>query len=311
MRLDTSARADAILAVIRKLKGVYEQVLIVGEHPFLKKVLEDGLDAGINWPEHRVSLLTGAEVVPESFRTYAGAILGHDPADPQNGQILISAGISEVGLTIGHETDGCRRLRMTAAREEALRDVLFGQTPFLPTCVQYFPDALYVETPDVNGRSTLVVTTSSPRRKLPLIRYCTGDWAKAFTHQEVCQALDACGRSDLRPSIKLPFLFLWGRGRCIKVAGREVFPEQIKEAIYSDVAVTTATTANFRMSEKAGQLHITFQLKPNAMGSEALRQAFTAALLSTSGLRAEPRLVPFEEFPVALELSYQRKFQYL
>jgi len=311
MKLDAGVRTDTILAVIRKLKPVCRQVIVAGEHPFLKKVLEDGVDAGMNWPEHRVSLLTGAEVVPESFRSYAGNILGQDPATPETGKIMITTGISEVGLVIGHETDGCRRLRMAAAGNQALWTALFGQTPFLPTCMQYFPGDFYMETPDVNGQSTLVVTTLSPRRKLPLIRYCTGDWAKVLTHREVCQALEACGREDLRPPLELPMLLLWGRGEHLTVAGRRIYPEQIKEAIYSDPAVASATTANFRMTGDADQLSIFFQLKPNATSSDVRRKAFRTALLTTSGLCMEPHLVPFAEFPGAMDLYYQRKFQYL
>jgi phenylacetate-CoA ligase len=310
--LDTSVRADAVLAVVRKMRPVCRQVVIAAEHPFLKKVLEDGLDAGIHWPQYRVWLVTGAEVMPESFRTYAGAILGHDPARPETGRVLVSTGISEVGLTVGHETDDCRRIRSAALHDAEVRRALFGETPFLPTLVQYFPKNFYLETPESgDGRTRLVVTTADARRKLPLIRYATGDWARTFSHEDVCEALTACGREELRPQIQLPFLALWGRGRSLRVAGREVFPEQIKEALYAEAALAAATTANFRMAHDGDRLRVRFQLKDGVRETGELTDRFRAAIAEAADVSAEVTLVPYRRFSDALELCYQRKFRYL
>jgi phenylacetate-CoA ligase len=312
VKFDASVRADSILAVVRKLAGACGQVVIVGEHPFLKKVIDDGLDAGMDWPTYRVSLVTGAEVMPENFRRYVGAILGHGRADPSRGRVFVSVGVSELGLTIGHETDDCAGIRSAAADDDAIRTALFPEAPFVPTLVQYLPRRFHLETPvsDV-GRSHLVVTTTDPARRLPLIRYATGDWARLLTHAEVRDALAACGRQDLAPRTELPFLALWGRGRSLTVAGREVFPEQIKEAIYSDAAVASATTANFRMEAVEGRLRVALQLRAGRTTSASLRDALKDATRKWTGMPVDADLVPFAQFPNALDLCYQRKFRYL
>ena len=310
--LDTGTRADAVLAVIHKLGGFCEQVLIVGEPAFLKKVVEDGLEAGLDWPRYRVSMLTGAEVVSENFRSYLGPILGNHPTDRQRGRIVLNAGISEIGLSVGHETDACWRIRREALSDAALRTALFGQAPFLPTFLQYFPQAFYMETPESqDGTRRLVVTTCNPGRRVPLIRYATGDWAQAFTHEEVCRALEACGREDLRPEFELPFLAIWGRGGCLDLGGRKVFPEQIKEALYSNPSVASVLTAAFHMTDRDGRLHVDCQLKPNAVATEAARSDLGQAINEWTGLPAEVNLVPYRQFPDTLEMCYQRKFKYL
>ena len=310
VKFDSSVRSDAVIAVVKAAGGTCQQTVI--EHPFLKKVLEEGLDAGVDWPSYRVSLVTGAEVVPESFRSYAGAILGHDPADPERGQTLVTLGVSEVGLLVGFETEGCRRIRRLAFRDEALSRAVFGEAPFLPTFVQYFPRSLFIETPtDEAGRPRLIITTADSRRRIPLIRYSTGDWAEVRTHRQVRQALKSCGRGDLVPDIELPFLVMWGRGKSLAVAGRELFPEQIEEALYTDPAVAAATTANFRMASQGGKLHLTFQLRPAYQCSPTLEDAFRDLMGRSLGIPVEVRLVCYKDFREALDVCYQRKFQHI
>ncbi len=309
---DASTRADSVIAVIGKLHAPFRHVVLVGEHPFLKRILEDGAAAGLDWPACHVSLITGAETMPESFRTYAGGILGHEPDDPGTGRVFVSTGISEVGLTIGHETDACRRIRRQAARDDALRRAVFGDGPYLPTFVQYLPAAYWIETPaDETGRGRLTVTTCQPGRIIPLIRYDTGDWAEAVEHGEICRRLASVGREDLTPDWTWPFLILWGRGRHLDVAGQAVYPEQVKEALYRDAELAAATTACFHMDAEGDGLGLRWQLAPNTQPADALQQHFENHFSHALGMPVTCRLIPYLDYTPALDLPYQRKFRYL
>jgi phenylacetate-CoA ligase len=313
IKLDTSVRADAVLAVLAKMHPICPQKVIVGEHHFLKKVIEAGRDEGIDWPAHRVSIVTGAENMPESYRTYIGNILGHDPDRPEKGRILVSAGISEVGLTVGHETDACRAIRKAAGENPALARALFGFEDYLPTLVQYMPTSYYMETVEQDGLDRLVVTTCQADRRIPLIRYNTRDWARLLEYEQVVEALQQTGLEHLRPDWQLPFLALFGRGEGKTVSGRAVYPEQVKEALYAEPSLAPHFTANFRMRSVPGgkALSLRMQLAPGKKPSEAPVATFTDHMQSRLGVEVRTEMVAYDQFTEALELCYQRKFRYL
>lgn len=308
---DVGLRADAAHSVVRKLGPEFEQIVIIAEHPFLKKVLEEGVEAGVDWKRHVVNLVTGAEIMPENFRTYAGGILGHDPSHPERGYVAVSLGISEVGLSIGQETPACRQARAAAHRDAAVRRAIFGDAPFCGTLVRCSPDAYFIETPLKDGRPALIVTTLDGQRKIPLVRYATGDWARVVPAAEMEESLRGCGVELTPEGIDWPYLVMLGRGRSMAAGGVQTYPEQVKEAIYSDPAVAGATTANFRMEEDGDQLLVRFQLKPGVAGDAAMATRFEQALRAWTPANCRAELVPYHDFRQGMELSYQRKFQYL
>lgn len=309
---DASTRYDSVLAVIDKLHNRFRHVVIVGEHPFLKRIIEEGAAAGLNWPACNVSLVTGAETMPESYRGYIGSLLGHDPEAPETGRIFVSTGISEVGLTIGHESDACRRIRRLAATDKQLARAVFGDSPYLPTMVQFIPSAFYIETPtDQTGRGRLTVTTCDRDRVIPLIRYDTGDWAEVVGHDQLRRRLASIGREDLTPDWALPVLLLWGRGRSLHIAGRSIYPEQVKEALYQNASIAAATTACFHMDAEANALTIDWQLNPDLQPTDELQHHFEDHFSDALERSVTCRLIPYLDYTSALDLPYQRKFRYL
>jgi len=311
---DSSTRADSVIAVIKKAAPIYKQVILAAEQPFLKKRIDEGLYDGIYWPSYNVSVITGAEIMPENLRTYIGSILGHDPLRPESGRFILNMGVSEVGTSIGHETDDCRRLRQAARDDEELSKALLGpSSPYLPSVIQYFPQGYYIETPqDEDGQTRMVITTTSPSRPLPLIRYETGDIAKVLTCNEMGEILRSCGREDLLPTVQLPFILQWGRGKYLSLDIGAIYPEQVKEAIYAEHAVARSTTANFFMRVDSDSLQVDIQLRRGAAKSAQLEADFQRLISEwTSAEKVSVNLIPFEEFSDSLELTYQRKFRYL
>jgi phenylacetate-CoA ligase len=306
--IDTGTRTDAVLACVRKLGPSLAQIVIIAEHPLLKKIIEDGADSGIDWPSRCVHLVTGAEVMPESFRDYAGKLLGHT-GDESRGKIVVSLGISEVGLSIAQETPWCRHVRKMAQSDPQLRREIFGHGAFTPTLAQWSPEDFWLETIAADdGRERLAVTTLDTRRKIPLIRYATGDWARVIDADEIASRAG-------EPELPLPCIAMWGRGRSLRIGNQDIYPEQVKESLYSNPAVAGATTGNFKLSLDASTgtsvARVLLQLKSRHDLSSPLADAFAQELTVQFGVVARVAPIAYDSFPDAAAESYQRKFRYL
>jgi phenylacetate-coenzyme A ligase PaaK-like adenylate-forming protein len=156
-----------------------------------------------------------------------------------------------------------------------------------------------------------VVTTCRRDRRIPLVRYNTNDWARVMDFDEVAEVLRSLGREDVTPEYQMPFLALFGRGRGVRVAGRTIYPEQVKEALYAAPELAPAFTANFRMSAAGDTVGLRMQLVPGREADEELRAALTRHTSEQLGLSVQAELVPYHDFTEALDLCYQRKFRYL
>ena len=75
---DTSVRRDMALAIFRQFSSEFDQMIILSDPHFLKKILEEGVEQGIDWKRENVHLITGEDWMPETFRSYLGSLLGTD-----------------------------------------------------------------------------------------------------------------------------------------------------------------------------------------------------------------------------------------
>jgi phenylacetate-CoA ligase len=312
LNVTTGPRADAVLAALRSLAGACGQTVILAEQPFLKHLVETGCDSGLDWSRLVVFLVTGGEVMPENFRSYVGGLLGHDIAQPRRGAIIVSAGISEIGLSMGQETALCRMARTVAHLRPEFRQFLLPEAPFVPTLVQCEPASYFLETvPDSSGRSTLVVTTLDPHRRIPLIRYSTGDWARVLDPQAVAGALRQAGVGDIQPELPWPVLALWGRGRWVDVGGVRVFPEQIKEAIYGTPELARRTTANFLIAAGVTGLVLRVQLRQGYVPDAASAAGLSSALESSLRAPVEVVMAAYDDPDFAPQAGFARKPTYI
>lgn len=311
--MDIGPRADAAVGAVRSLGGCVDQIVFAAEQPMLKLIAEEGARAGLEWKKHRVFAVTGAELMAENFRRYVGGVFGHDPERPENGRIVLSVGISEVSLSLGIETIGVYNLRRAMHADRALRQALVGEERFVPTLVMYDPREFFMETPvQEGGLSRLVVTTLAQDRRIPLIRYATGDWARVIWPEELAGALHAAGRDDLiSPDLMGPLLVLWGRGRSVHIGERTVFPEQIKESLYSMPGLAGRVTGSFRLEPAAGWLNLRIQLKKGQQGVSDEAAELRQRIEADTRVAAAVSLVVYDEMREGMELSYQKKFGYV
>ncbi|MBI1370213.1 MAG: hypothetical protein GC162_16375 [Planctomycetes bacterium] len=310
--VNTSTRADAVLAMIDKMGAEFQQILIIAEHPFLKHVVERGIDSGLDWKKHVVHLVTGAEVMPEHCRIYLGDLLGHDPENPDMGQILVSLGISEVALSLGQETHATRAIRRTALEDATVHHTLFGDAPFLPSFVHFDPRQFYIENDKrSDGRPRVLITTLDPKRKIPLVRYTTDDWARVYTWEEVGALLRSIGREDLTPPHPLPCIAIWGRGESVRVGDVDVYPEHVKRAMYSEPAIAGLLTGDFQMRGEGDRLVARFQRNERPAASDHLDERLTALLKQHLNVQVDVTVEAFAEFRRDAAPSFEHKRRYI
>lgn len=310
---ETSVRDDMVFALVKKFGPEFEQIILVGEGSFIKKIIEDGQEyQGIDWSRLKVHIITGEEGIAENYRTYIGGLIGLTDFDAPEGKIVGSSmGVAELDLNIFHETRETIRIRRLAHRDAGLRKALFGEDHgFCPMFFIYYPHRCYVET--LGGAiGELVISMLSPEMKIPLLRYRAGDIGKLFEYREVVDTVARHG-SGIEPDLKLPFVGVYGRGKVLPTAKGPIFPEAVKEALYAHADIAATITGNFRLRMEREMAVLNIQLRESKKTAPNTVERFLAALADYSAI--VPERVTFDEylaFPYNMGVDWERKFAYL
>lgn len=311
---DTSVRPDIVIQTVKTFSHCYDQTIIVGENSFVKKVLEDGAEEGVDWKKIKPHLVLGEEILAEHMRTYFAGLLGVDPDNPET-QTLIgtSFGIAEFGLNLFYETKDLIRLRRLLQRDIRLREALIGlDMANLPALLQYNPTKLFVEDlPTQDGLFQLTLTNLEEEAVIPLIRYNTKDEGFHIPYEKLQKILKDFGYEEFLPQFRLPIMAIWGRGKIKVNEGFSIRPEFIKELLYSKRDIASSITGNFRLSKSRAGLRIEIQSKEKTGRSVEFENKLRALLLEHIPARIEIIIYPYHEFPHGMELTYERKFRYI
>jgi phenylacetate-CoA ligase len=311
---DTGVRPDIVIHTVRTFASSFDQTIIVGENSFLKKVLEDGAEAGIDWRCVHPHLVLAEEVLPENMRTYFAEIIGIDPDQPENKTLIGSSfGLAEFGLNLFHETRDLIRLRRLLQRDEKFREALIGlDLDNLPALLQYDPNKLFVEEISTNdGLFHLALTNLEDHALIPLVRYNTADEGICIPYGQLEETLGRLGYEDYLPKIRLPLLAIWGRTKIRVNEGFSIRPEFIKELLYRKKDIASLLTGNFQLSKSRAGLRIEIQAKEKASRSVEFENKLRALLLENIPARIEIIIYPYREFPHGMELNYEKKFKYI
>lgn len=310
---ETSVRDDMVYALVKKFGPEFDQIVLVAEGSFAKKIIEDGSEShGIDWRRHRMHVVTGEEGIAENYRAYIERLLGiDDPARPDAALVISSMGVAELDLNIFHETRDTIAMRRAAHRDPVLREALFGAgSRTCPMFFIYYPHRTLIEELPVSEGTELVISILSEEMKIPLLRYRSGDFGRVHRHDAVQRAAEAAGLPA--PDWKLPFVWVSGRGKLLRTAHGDLSPEAVKEAIYADATVAEAVTGNFRITTAGdGEPRVDLQLRRERSEPPAGTDRLGAALCSFSDVRPRIHFHRYAEFPWAMELDYERKFRYL
>jgi phenylacetate-CoA ligase len=267
-----------ILRVVQALGPLFEQTVLLGYPPFLKDLVDSGLQQGVPWPGYAVKWIMAGEVFSEEWRSLVGKRLGstHFCYDSASLYGTADAGVlgNETPLTI------CIR-RFLATHPEAARQ-LFGESR-LPTLVQYDPISRFFEVQD----GTLLFSGDSG---VPLIRYHIADSGGIIPYQVMLQFLKDW---EFDPFLELktdrgisglPFVYIFGRSQfAISYFGANLYPENITVGLEQE-NIQDWVTGKFVMQVQKGQdlnrfLSIVVELASGIQASEDKVQAIAQSIL--------------------------------
>ncbi|MBF0217298.1 MAG: hypothetical protein HQL30_09940 [Candidatus Omnitrophica bacterium] len=302
--VNTGLRSDIVISVLRTFGAYFDQFILIGENAFIKKTVEEGEKTGLAWPDINIHVIFGGESFPESYRTYLESFLGPRP------DLLVGAsfGFAESGLNVMSETRKSVLIRRKAALDPGLISDLVGKTERVsPVFMQYYPFGMYVEAQD----GMLLFTDLAGGARLPVIRYSTGDEGAIIPYDKAKAVLLDHGLSKCLPDYGLPLVALKGRAEFLTIGGERIYPDLVKDAIFSDRSLADLTTGYFRMKKKDEALSVELQLKDDAPEPVTLINRFKSAVKARVRTEPEMTLYPYGSFPYAMELDYEKKFRYI
>ena len=305
----TSVREDMATALIRTFGPHYEQIVIVTDPLFVRRLLDYASERALDWRKYRVGVVIGEEIFGEHFRSYLAGRLGLDADRPEGGYIMSSFGVGELGLHLCFETPATIAVRRAASRDAVLARDLFGEYAVLPTVLAYNARRTWIESvdPDSSGYGRMTISMLDTSLPIPLLRYQTGDVVRLLGADHVATQLERHGMA-LPGSLPDTMLALAGREKDTLPNGLHV--GVYKDALYADPEVADCLTGAFRLTPlDAGPIVMHVQLAKNVEADAALEERIraAAAIPPHAGHVIASR---YEDFPYGMSLDYERKFAY-
>ena len=229
---------EEIFRALENLSPLYGQTILVGYPPFIKDVIDESNERGIELKKLNPRLLLAAEPFTERFRHYLADKSG---ADLKTGVVNIY-GTADLG-TMAMETPLAIAIRSLATKKPTIFSSLFGSINKTPTLAQYIPDFISF---DLETNNSILITGDN---SLPLIRYAIGDHGGVYSADELETKLDGMGvKIDFDQ--RLPFVYVYERvDMSAKLYGAIIYPEHIRDALQDD-QIDDCVTGKFVMSTK-------------------------------------------------------------
>ncbi|MBN1599467.1 MAG: hypothetical protein JW894_14325 [Bacteroidales bacterium] len=296
---------------IKKIVHDFKHIVLTGEAPFIKKVLENGIEDGFSWKDHDVYIITGGEYVAENMRSYFSSLLGSE--SPEEGRVKINMGLTELATTVFFETVETIKIRRLAQSNEQFRSRFLGDNiKSIPEVMHYMPHELYMESiTNTEGRPELVITLLGKKHHIPVIRYNTKDEVKLINYNELCSILIDCGLEKYQPKFKLPLGIIYGRGKRMSDGNDWFTVNEIKEVIYEDFGIANKITGAFKIFDKINDRFVVkIQLKDKVEGVEGMIDKISEIAEKYTKCRIDFALIPYNKFRYGMEFNYGRKFNY-
>ncbi len=308
----TSVREDMAVALVEAFGDRYEQIVLVGDPLFMKRFSDYAAGRGVDWHRYRVNVILGEEVFGEHFRAYLAAWMGLNVDRPEDGYIMSSFGVGELGLHLCYETPATIALRRaSASKPDFARDMLGvrrNDGAPLPMVFTFNPRRTFVEVvdPDADGYGALTISMLDPDRPIPLLRYQTGDIVRVLDHARVAELVRSHG--VVLPA-GLPQTLLALRGRQTEMLPNGSHVALYKDALYAHHSNARRLTGAFRVTFAGETATMHVQLGPEHAATTSLAQGILQAI--PAHLRPD-RIVLwlYHQFPFGMSLDYERKFTY-
>lgn len=248
-----------IFNALRDLSPQYDQTILVGYPPFVKDILDEADEEGVDLKKVNLKLLFAAEAFTESFRDYVAQKAGIKNV---HNETLNIYGTADIGA-MAFETPTSILIRRLVLNKPELANTIFGNIKRTPTLAQYNP--LFVHFECLNGE---VVLTGN--NEIPLVRYAVGDHGGVFSFSKLNDILKREGVDLIKEARKakvrleeLPFVYVYERtDLSTTLYGLQIYPEVIREVLLEkrfQSALTgkfTMITAYDKKKNQQLQLHI-------------------------------------------------------
>ncbi|MBK5215813.1 MAG: hypothetical protein JJE53_03345 [Candidatus Pacebacteria bacterium] len=271
-----------ILKAIKKLGPYFDQVIIGGYPPFVKDLIDYGIENGIKWKKQSYKFIFSAEGFSEDFRDYIVTKTGlkNPYLDTLN-----HYGTVDIG-TMSYETPISILVRRLAIKNRKLYVSLFGDVHKLPTLTQYIPEHFYFE--ELNHR--LICTAKSG---IPLIRYDLKDNGGVYTFDKInsifkennIDLISEARKSGILSTVwKIPFVYLYERSdMSITFYGANIYPESIRKVLEKNKYrkyFTGKCSLEIKYSEKQNQiLSIHIELKKKIIINKETEKNISQSIL--------------------------------
>lgn len=288
--LPVGPNKELFLKSLKKFGSLYDQVLIMGYPPFIKDIIDEARDHGIDWKDYNIKILTATEAFSEDFRDYLTA---HAHIENPLTDIINIYGTVEFG-TMAHETAITTLIRKIAVKNTQVFHEIFDSIHRLPTLAQYQPAFYYFE--DVAGELLCTGFGSS----MPLIRYRFPDRGGVIPYDTMIAKLKSAGvdilkeaeRAKIDSTIsKLPFVYVYERtDSSTNLFGIAIYAEYIRDAL-QDKSITRYLTGKFTMTTETDRaqnqfLEVNIELQkhisPKKKLADAIQKMITESLIKRS-----------------------------
>lgn len=263
----------------------YEQIILCGYPPFVKDLIDDAPEHGVNWKHWDMRIVCAAEAFSEHFREYLMQKTGMK--DPYR-SVMNVYGSAELG-TMATETPLSILLRRLAVKHDALYRKLFSEANRLPTLAQFIPDLVAFQ----SGKEGQIYATGGTA--LPFIRYDIGDKGGVFTYADAVRMCKDVGidlsaeakRAGISDTVmELPFVYLYERADLsTKLYGAIIFPEHVKIGLQNP-ALEKFITGRFTMTTEHDIKHneyleINIELQHGVKDGEPIRAALVDSVVKS------------------------------
>lgn len=278
-----------IMNALKKLSPHFAQTVLIGYPPFIKDVIDDAPNEGINLSELNLKVIFAAEAFTEKFRDHVAQAANLDNPHLDSMNIYGSADLG----TMAFETPFGILIRRLATKKEKIFKNIFSQINKTPTLANYIPHFINFEAP----RGQILVTGNNT---IPLIRYAIGDMGGIYSSAEIRQKLledDVKLDDEIRASkienfvYDLPFVYIYERAdMATTLYGLQIYPEIIREAIFDSILnryLTGKLTLITKFDRKHNQyLEINLEMKKDRKHNTALKNHATKTIVKHLQLKS-------------------------
>lgn len=285
----TGMNRDILFATVKKMGHHFDQILLMGYPPFLKDLIDEGHEYGVDWKDYRTKIITATESFSEKFRDH---IVRKAHIKNRYTDTLNIYGTVELG-TMAHETPLTNLIRHIASRKSKVFASIFSGSDVMPTLAQYHPYLTYFE--EVDGELFGTGVGSA----YPLLRYRFFDKGMVIPYEVMLEKLRAggidmaaeCKKAGIEKTLmKLPFVAVFERSDYVVILrGANVYPQNVRNALFRK-ETERYISGRFTMHKKENNRHdeymeINIELKKGVKPALFLKKRLAQYVVD--GLRKE------------------------